>query len=151
MPAIRSFFLRNLFKFGRAKKWFRRQIRNSKSFVLNIMVLYETQYETMRFTTKLFKFCICLRNLLFALPNLKRFRRKKDPIVGTRSDPLKVPYIFLFFFWNFQHICKLFVIYRTFLGGSVKFFFFRVWAVVRTSKKDAVSLQPLLGKLSLLV
>ena len=124
MPAIRSFFLRNLFKLGRAKKRFRKKIRNFSSFLLNIMVSYWVSYKTVIFNKKLFKFRICLQNLFFALPTLKRFRRKKDLIAGTRSDPLKVPWIFLFFFWNFQHICKLFVICRTFLKGSVKFFFF---------------------------
>jgi hypothetical protein len=124
VPAIRSFFLRNLFKLGRAKKRFRRKIRNLKLFLLNIMVPYWVSYKTVIFNKKPFKFRIRLQNLFFALPTLKRFRRKKDLIAGTRSDPLKVPWIFLFFFWNFQHICKLFVIYRTFLKGSVKFFFF---------------------------
>ena len=88
------------------------------------MVSYWVSYKTVIFNKKLEKFRICLQNLFVALSNLKRFRRKKDLIAGTRSDPLKVPWIFLFFFWNFQHICKLFVTYPIFLRGLVKFCFF---------------------------
>ena len=40
------------------------------------------------------------------------------------EDPSRVSWIFLFVFWNFQHICKLFEAYRTFLEGSVKLLFF---------------------------
>ena len=80
----------------------------------------------MSFNTKFLKFRICLRNLFFALPNLKRFREKKDLPVSPREDPLKVLQVF-FRFWNFQHICTLFQIYRTFFGSFVGYlFFFRV-------------------------
>ena len=45
----RSFFLRNLFKFRRAKNRFCRKRRNLQSFALKIMVLYETQCQNLDF------------------------------------------------------------------------------------------------------
>ena len=84
------FFLETFLSSVEQKISFCRQIRNWESFVLNIMVLYETHYETMRFHKKIFKFRICLKSLFFALRTLKRFREKKDLPVCPGEDPLKV-------------------------------------------------------------
>ena len=89
VPRRRSFFPRNLFKFRRAKKWFRKNIQNFYSSVLNLMVSYKTPIRNHMVWQKILKDSYLLAKPFVCSTKLKKVSSKKGSSPGYTGRPFK--------------------------------------------------------------